>query len=335
MSTWESPSARGGGAEPNYTKRIEPQYLKPILDPLKNYLFQISGTAILLWSAYYIPSWRWQWRQRKLFHRHVVGRVIDLVPNVGEARWQKLYLDFSRASFVHLVGRRSLLSKQPNEPEPDNRPKAPNPLRKTKSYGYQIQEEQIREAELQKENKEAAQDVYYDMIEDACMPDTQLGISDIIFRPADVEKLEYSTYDTAVLFSCLAWEDEKIAGERLQNAWKCLKPGGALMVIDIGRPSPQILQKAADFVESFKTTSLRLTMDYEKYIEENFKDAVLPFEDRKRYLFGFRYSFVVRKETENETKERVTREILEKRDHESDDTTSSQQQPEGKSEDKK
>ena len=166
-STWESPSARGGGAEPNYTKRIEPQYLKPIFDPLKQYLFQISAAVIVSYGIYFIPSWRWQWRQRKLFNRHVVGRVIDLVPNVGESRWQKLYLDFSRASFVHLVGRRSLISsKQPNEPEPDNRPKAPNPLRKTKSYGYQIQEEQFREAEMQKENKEAAQDVYYDMIED-------------------------------------------------------------------------------------------------------------------------------------------------------------------------
>lgn len=296
MATWDGPP-KTSASEPNYSKAISPEELSKITTPLKFYLKQVVGFVILAQVCYYLPSWRWKWRQRKLFYNHVVGRTIDLVPNVGEERWQKLYLDFSRASIVELVGRRMTSDSfgGSGDAEEDDRPRAPNPLRKTKSYGYQMQQEQLREAELAKGNKEEAQEVSYELVEEACMPDTQLGISDIRFRPADIKKLDKSVYDTAVLFNCLCWEDPAVAGQRMKLAWSCIKPGGVLLVIDYGRPHYKPLQQLADWIESFERTSLRLTMDYEKFAKETFDDAEWPPIDYKRYLLGFRYTMVVRK----------------------------------------
>ena len=226
-----------------------------------------------------------------------MGRTIDLVPSIGEERWQKLYLDYASAAVVDLVGRRLLsVENNNNNAEPiDERPKAPNPIRKTKSYGYQIQQEQVRDAELQKSTKEEAIEVLYDLVEDACMPDTPLGVSDITFRPADVTKLNQSYYDTAVIFNALCWEDVASAENRIKMAWGCVKPGGVLMIIDYGRPKYKLLQQLVDYVESFQKTSLRLTLDIEEFTKTNLVDAEWPPMDLKRYWMGIRYSMVLQK----------------------------------------
>lgn len=298
MSTWDGPQ-KSPASEPNYTKAIPIHELQKVISPFSWYLKYILAAAATGFLMYYIPAWRWKWRQRKIFNKYVAGRTIDLVPSIGEERWQKLYLDYSSAVVVDLVGRRLETAESAaaaNSGEPvDDRPKAPNPIRKAKSYGYQIQQEQIRDAEMQKSTQEEAIEVLYDLVEDACMPDTPLGVSDITFRPADVMKLNQNYYDTAVIFNALCWEEVASAENRIKMAWGLVKPGGVLVIIDYGRPYYKPLQKLVDWIESFQKTSLRLTLDHVEFVKENLTDAEWPPMDLKRYWLGARYSMVVQK----------------------------------------
>lgn len=255
-----------GGSSSYSPTIVEADKYEAVRRGRNTFLFTVAVFAGCVTASYGIPNAIVRRYSRRLFREHCCGRVLDLVPKVGDVASVALYEGSSTIRVEFLVNERVV-----------------------DDGAYRI-DESLSEEEQHARRKSMT-------LDHMCLHDPLWVTSPVTFAVATrsevLQRQATDMYDTIVVRHELCNMDNETVERVMSDGVLLLKPGGKLLLVEVGAGSLQWVNKFVAYIHSTLKTTLFLCRRYD---EMGFaKNPSLELVTFERQLFGFHHTMAWQK----------------------------------------
>jgi SAM-dependent methyltransferase len=257
-----------GGSSSYSPTQVDPSKYRAVTQGRNTFLAVLLGVTGVVGAAYAIPNIVVRRYSTALFRTHCRGRVLDLVPKLGDTASVGLFEASPTVRVEFLVDERVF-----------------------DDGNYRIDEST---SETQQEEKRKAM-----TLEHMCQYDPLWVTSPVTFavasRPEVAARKMEALYDTVVVRHGLCNLDDEDVKKVVSEGLELLKPGGHFLLIEVGAGTIMCVNRAIRWIHRKVNTSMFLSRHYDT--ESFAKRSDLELVTFKRQLLGHHYTMAWLKKT--------------------------------------